>query len=104
MTSMTRLMQSASSNWINGEPAPTREHLECRNPATGMLLTPLARGQASDVDAAVRAAQAAAPAWGARSFEDRAAILDRIADGIVSLASSKSDHSSNCFLSRGKSL
>ena len=82
MTSMIGLMQSASFNWINGEPAPTREHLECRNPATGMLITPLARGQASDVDAAVRAAQAAAPAWGARSFEDRAAILDRIADGI----------------------
>ncbi len=82
MPSESTLIESAGSNWINGQRSPTLEHLECRNPATGRLLTPLARGVATDVDAAAEAAQQAAPAWGARSFEDRAAVLDRIADGI----------------------
>ncbi len=49
-------------------------------PKDGTVVATLPRSNAEDVDAAVEAAEAAQPAWGARSIADRADMLDRIAD------------------------
>jgi malonate-semialdehyde dehydrogenase (acetylating)/methylmalonate-semialdehyde dehydrogenase len=57
-------------NYIAGEFVavdPARERLEDRNPATGELLATVPMSGASDVDAAVKAARAAFPAWRATS-------------------------------------
>jgi alpha-ketoglutaric semialdehyde dehydrogenase len=49
------------------------------SPATGELLSLVARSDAADVRAAVAAAAAAQPAWAARTVEERGRILRRIA-------------------------
>ncbi len=50
------------------------------NPATGALLATLAVDGAAEVDAAVRAAQAAQPGWAALSGTERGRVLRRAAD------------------------
>lgn len=58
---------------INGK------ELMLENPSTGEALTPIARGQAADVDAAVLAAQAALDGeWGRTTALERGRILTRI--------------------------
>jgi acyl-CoA reductase-like NAD-dependent aldehyde dehydrogenase len=49
------------------------------DPATGEVVTTVARGQAADVDAAVAAARAALPAWRATPAPERARVLLRMA-------------------------
>ena len=68
-------------NVIAGEEraAASRETFEKLAPATGELLSLVARSRAEDVDAAVTAAEAAQPAWAARTVEERGRILRRIA-------------------------
>jgi len=56
--------------------------LEVYEPATGSPYAEVADGAAADVDAAVRAAAAAAPGWAASSAEERARMLNAIADAI----------------------
>ena len=51
-------------------------------PASGSQICRIPLSNASDVDAAVGAARAAQPAWGALSHSERADWLDRIADGL----------------------
>lgn len=73
------------SHWIGGEPsaAASGEWLEDVAPATGETIARIPRGDARDVERAVEAARAAlAGAWGKTSVEERAALLDRIADRI----------------------
>jgi aldehyde dehydrogenase (NAD+) len=55
------------ANVISGEEraAAAGETFEKLAPATGEVLTHVARSRAEDVDAAIAAAQAAQPAWGA---------------------------------------
>jgi alpha-ketoglutaric semialdehyde dehydrogenase len=53
--------------------------LEKLAPATGELLSLVARSGREDVDAAVAAAEAAQPAWAARTVEERGRILRRVA-------------------------
>jgi alpha-ketoglutaric semialdehyde dehydrogenase len=48
-------------------------------PATGELLSLVARSSAADVESAVAAAETAQPAWAARTVEERGRILRRIA-------------------------
>ena len=48
--------------------------------ATGREIGRYALGDAGDVDRAVAAAKAAQPAWAAATFEERAAVLRRVAD------------------------
>jgi alpha-ketoglutaric semialdehyde dehydrogenase len=48
-------------------------------PATGELLSLVARSDATDADAAITAAAAAQPAWSARTVEERGRILRRLA-------------------------
>ncbi|MFD8826945.1 aldehyde dehydrogenase, partial [Streptomyces sp. NPDC059605] len=50
------------------------------SPVNGRPFTEIARGTAEDVELALDAAHAAAPAWGATSAADRANVLNRIAD------------------------
>ena len=67
--------------FINGQwvaPA-TPQVLDVINPATGTPNGRIALGGAADVDAAVKAARAAFPAWSATPKEERMAALERIA-------------------------
>jgi len=68
-------------NVIAGEerPAAGGETFEKLAPATGDLISRVARSRAGDVDAAVAAAAAAAPAWGAETVAERGRILREIA-------------------------
>ncbi|GAB2476674.1 aldehyde dehydrogenase family protein [Luteococcus sediminum] len=69
-------------HWINNEwVAPdSGEYFEVTTPVTGQVFTRVARGNAADIEKALDAAHAAAPAWGRTSETDRANILLRIAD------------------------
>jgi alpha-ketoglutaric semialdehyde dehydrogenase len=55
------------------------ETFEKRNPATGDVLSLVARSDSRDVDAAIAAATEAHPAWAARTPVDRGLVLRRIA-------------------------
>src|SRR2546421_7214974 len=68
-------------NVIAGEEcaAASAETFEKVAPATGELLSLVARSRVEDVDAAVTAAAAAQPGWAARTVEERGRILRTIA-------------------------
>ncbi|MFB7667494.1 aldehyde dehydrogenase family protein [Kitasatospora sp. NPDC056138] len=78
-------MQEYSDQYIGGEwrPALTAETIAVLNPATEQVIATVPAGGAEDVDAAVRAARAAARAWGATGREERLAPLTRLRDGLV---------------------
>ncbi|EHB58337.1 Aldehyde Dehydrogenase [Mycolicibacterium rhodesiae JS60] len=71
-------------NFIGGEwIAPVSgEYFENRTPVTGEVFCEAARSTAADIDLALDAAHAAAPAWGKTSAGERALILNKIADRI----------------------
>jgi len=71
-------------HWIGGERvAPASgEYFENPSPVNGQVFTEVARGTAADIDRALDAARAAAPAWGRTSVAERALVLNRIADRI----------------------
>jgi len=68
------------SNFIGGLacPSDSGETFEKRSPATGEVLSTVARSRAADVERAVAAARAAQPAWGLRPGVERGAILHAI--------------------------
>jgi aldehyde dehydrogenase len=74
--------QARYDHWIGGEyVAPARGgYFDNPAPATGETFCEVARGTAEDVERALDAAHAAAPAWGRTSAADRANVLNRIAD------------------------
>ena len=74
--------ESRYDHWIGGAyVAPHRgRYFENPSPVTGQPFTEIARGTAEDVEAALDAAHAAAPGWGATSAAERAVILNQIAD------------------------
>lgn len=74
--------QPRYDHWIGGEyVAPVKgRYFENVSPVTGKVFTEVARGTAEDIEAALNAAHAAAPAWGRTSVAERAVILNRIAD------------------------
>ncbi|BBY28370.1 aldehyde dehydrogenase [Mycolicibacterium sediminis] len=76
--------QSRYENYIGGEwVAPTKgQYFENPTPVTGQTFCEVARSDASDVDKALDAAHAAAPAWGKTSPAERAVVLNKIADRI----------------------
>ncbi|QGF22568.1 aldehyde dehydrogenase family protein [Raineyella fluvialis] len=57
-----------------------KDYFENFSPVNGQAFTRIGRGTAEDIDAALDAAHAAAPAWGRTSPTDRANILLKIAD------------------------
>lgn len=68
---------------IGGEGVSGRDLFEVRAPAnTSLLLGSFQRGTAEDVDAAVAAAKRAYPAWSARPYGERVAIIRRTAEVI----------------------
>jgi aminomuconate-semialdehyde/2-hydroxymuconate-6-semialdehyde dehydrogenase len=72
-------------HFINGEyhPSHSGETLDIRYPATGEVYATLASGDAHDVQAAVTAANIAAPGWANTPLAMRQQILQRIADLIT---------------------
>ena len=66
-------------NWVEPKKG---EYFENISPVTGRPFTEVGRGTAEDIDAALDAAHAAAPAWGKTSVAERANILNKIADRI----------------------
>jgi aldehyde dehydrogenase len=69
-------------HWIGGQwVAPVQgRYFENVSPVNGKPFTEVARGTAEDVEAALDAAWAAAPAWGKTPVAERALVLHRIAD------------------------
>jgi aminomuconate-semialdehyde/2-hydroxymuconate-6-semialdehyde dehydrogenase len=70
------------ANLIDGRlRAPHDNHwLDIHEPATGAVFAHCPDSTAADVDAAVQAAQTAAPGWAATPAEERARLLHRLAD------------------------
>jgi acyl-CoA reductase-like NAD-dependent aldehyde dehydrogenase len=68
-------------NVIEGEEREAQggSAFEKRSPATGEVISSVARSDGADVAAAVSAARAAQPAWARRTVADRGALLRRIA-------------------------
>ncbi|WP_441961724.1 aldehyde dehydrogenase [Mycolicibacterium houstonense] len=76
--------ESRYDNYIGGEwvaPAEGR-YFENPTPVTGQVFCEVARSTEADVEKALDAAHAAAPAWGKTSPAERAVILNKIADRI----------------------
>ena len=76
--------ESRYDNFIGGEwVAPAKGlYFENPTPVTGQTFCEVARSDEADVDKALDAAHAAAPAWGKTAPAERAAILNKIADRI----------------------
>ncbi|WP_030664977.1 aldehyde dehydrogenase family protein [Streptomyces rimosus] len=74
--------RSRYDHWIGGEYVPPvkGQYFENPTPVNGQPFTEIARGTAEDVERALDAAHAAAPAWGRTSPAERAQVLNRIAD------------------------
>jgi aldehyde dehydrogenase len=66
-------------NWVEPKKG---EYFEDISPVTGRAFTEVGRGTVEDIEAALDAAHAAAPAWGKTSLGERSLILNRIADRI----------------------
>jgi len=68
--------------WINGQPAASKSQRsgDVTNPATGQVVRTVPFADAADVDAAVKAAAAAFPAWAATPAVRRARILNKFRD------------------------
>ena len=81
---MSGLLKDTYGLYIGGEwrPASDGALFTSTNPANGEVLAQCAEATKEDVDAAVAAAWAAYPAWKAVKREDRAVILDKIADRV----------------------
>jgi aldehyde dehydrogenase (NAD+) len=75
----------APAHWIDGRAvAVDGPAIDVVNPADGSVVASVPAGTAADVDKAVAAASAAFPAWAATEPAERAAVLQRIADGLQS--------------------
>jgi aldehyde dehydrogenase len=76
--------ESRYENWIGGEwtPPSSGQYFENLTPVTGEAFCEVARSTSADIDRALDAAHAAAPAWGKVAPAQRALILNRIADRI----------------------
>jgi aldehyde dehydrogenase (NAD+) len=66
--------QLIGGDWV---PAANGQTIDVINPATGEVLGRVPRGDAADVDAAVRAAEAAYPAWRDTNATTRGALIFR---------------------------
>ena len=63
---------------IGGELVHSAQHLDVINPALGTVFARCPAAQGSELDRAVDAARRAFPAWRARSFAERAALVKRL--------------------------
>lgn len=85
---LDRFRKDGVLNHIGGQavPAASGKTFEIISPVDLKPLAQVARGDAADIDAAAKAAQAAFAAWAAMPGADRRRILHRIADGIEARA------------------
>lgn len=76
--------KSRYDNFIGGQwvPPTAGRYFENPTPVTGQTFCEVARSDESDIEKALDAAHAAAPAWGKTSAAERAVILNKIADRI----------------------
>src|SRR5947209_1504202 len=76
--------ESRYENFIGGQWVPPAQgrYFENPTPVTGQTFCEVARSDGADIDKALDAAHAAAPAWGKTAPAERAAILNKIADRI----------------------
>jgi len=76
--------KSRYDHFIGGDyVAPVKgQYFENPTPITGETFTEVARGTAEDIEAALDAAEGAAPSWGKTSVTERANILNKMADRI----------------------
>ena len=76
--------QARYGNYIGGEwVAPVQgRYFENATPVTGEVFCEVARSDEADIEKALDAAHAAAPAWGKTSPAERAVILNKVADRI----------------------
>jgi acyl-CoA reductase-like NAD-dependent aldehyde dehydrogenase len=68
------------SNIINGKPVSSERIHKLNNPATGAWLADVPIATSEQLDDCVAAARAAQPAWGAKSYDERAVVLNKLAD------------------------
>ncbi|MFH8795113.1 aldehyde dehydrogenase family protein [Streptomyces sp. NPDC017941] len=78
-------MKAHDGMYIAGawRPAATRDTIPVVDPADEQVIAHVPAGTADDVDAAVRAARAALPAWSATPPAERAARIGAVRDGLV---------------------
>jgi 5-carboxymethyl-2-hydroxymuconic-semialdehyde dehydrogenase len=68
---------------INGKTRAARDYFDTVNPANQEVLAEVARGTAEDIDAAVRAAKDAFPAWAGKPAAERAKLIARLGELIA---------------------
>ena len=85
---LKRFRTGTLPHFINGKADPGRsgKTLDSLTPVDNSLIGEVAAGNADDIDAAARAADAAFPAWKAMPGKERKKLLNKVADGIVSRA------------------
>jgi acyl-CoA reductase-like NAD-dependent aldehyde dehydrogenase len=69
---------------INGELVDGASTMEVINPATGEALTKCPRASAAQAEQAIAAARRAFPAWSAKPWKERSALLLKLADALES--------------------
>ncbi|WP_407553907.1 aldehyde dehydrogenase family protein [Streptomyces sp. Pv4-95] len=81
-------MKQHDAMYIDGSwrPAAGSGTIDVVNPADGQVIAAVPAGSAQDVDAAVRAARAALPAWAATSPAERAGLLTALRDQLAARA------------------
>ncbi|NMI00256.1 aldehyde dehydrogenase family protein [Pseudonocardia acidicola] len=84
MAAPTKTHTNAPGHWIGGEVVPGgADRIEVTNPATGEAIAEVPAGTAADVDRAVAAARAAFREWSATDVAERAAVVQRISEGLA---------------------
>jgi aminomuconate-semialdehyde/2-hydroxymuconate-6-semialdehyde dehydrogenase len=76
-------VEVSTEHWIGGERIPSRATFADVSPIDESPIAEIARGGASEVEAAVGAARAAFDRWGVAEPNERAGVLGRIAEGIL---------------------
>ena len=72
-------------HWIGGEyvPPASGQYFDNPSPVNGKVFCEVARGNDVDIERALDAAHAAAPAWGRTSAAERGDILNKLADRLA---------------------
>ena len=81
---MTAPTVNLTDHVIDGQRRPgSGERIDVTNPATGEVIASIPAGTAQDVDDAVRAARKAFATWSRVPVSERAAVVQRISEGIM---------------------
>ncbi|MDG1067296.1 MAG: aldehyde dehydrogenase family protein, partial [Sulfitobacter sp.] len=83
---LERYRQGGILNMINGKDDAGKATFDIHSPVDDTLIASVARGGASDINRAAKAAKAAFPAWAAMPGKERKALLHKIADAIEARA------------------